>query len=618
MDLNVNTLAIALSITNFMQVAIMYSQYHRNKDSDGPAWWTFGGLCAALGFALYEFRNAPAPFGVIAIVANNSLLIIAMTLIFVGLKRFQGLRENAKSLMAFCAVFVLLNIYFSSSVHNNYGARRIILLVCLSVISLLIANSFWGYRGKLSSIWKYSLTVGFAVFGIVSAAGAAATLFIKRLDDPNTSNLMQTGMYLGTIIASTGWTFGFITLINQRLNEESLQAKERFESIFNTSPDGVFISSIADGIIWNINEGFTSLTGFTRDDVIGKTSLEINLYDDMLDRQHIYNELIKKDICENFEAIIKKKNGERSTALISAKKITFSGVPHDICVIRDISEKKLAEDNLKQSKERYHLLFENAVESVFVEQNKQIKLCNPISEILTGYSRDELLENPVSNFIYSDDRKFVLESHTNRIEDGSAVNKYDFRVLTKEKTVKWVEIKSIVIDWDDKPATLNFVTDISERKQAVKDLMENEAKYRLITEFASDVIWVLNLNKYEYTYMSPSVYNLRGFTPEEVMLSGFAKSFTPESMQIVKYSIDNNLAYFKKNPRISKYYTNELQQPCKNGDIIWVEESTKYRYNEDGETEIVGVTRNIEDRKKTEGEILYLSYHDQLTGLKNR
>jgi PAS domain S-box-containing protein len=617
MNLNVNTLIVALSITNLMQVSVMFYQFRKNRTIQGPGWWAMGGLCAALGFALYEFRNFPSPYGLLAIVANNSLSLIALTIIYIGVKRFLGLHENKKALTVFCTVFVLLNIFFTIP-HYDYMVRRTMLLAAVSIISILIGRCLFKYRNRLSSFWAKFLSTGFLIFGIICITGIVLTLTVKQLADANATKIMQTGMYTGVIFASTIWTFGFITLINQRLVAQSREASERFESLFNASPDGVFISSIADGIIWNINEGFTNLTGYTREETIGKTSLDINLYENIADRQYLFDEIAEKEICENFESVINKKDGTKITVLISAKKITLNGIPHDSCVMRDITERKIAEDKLKKSREQYHLLFENAVETVFVEQDTKLKLCNPIAETLTGYSTDELLTLPVSTFIHPDDMQFVIESHLTRAEDGNSVNQYDFRIVTKENEIKWVEIKSVLIKWNEDPATLNFITDISGRKQAVQDLMESEAKYRLITEFASDVIWVLNLDKNAYTYMSPSVCNLRGYTQDEAIKLGVEASFTPESMQIVRYSVIKNLEYFKKHPKASNYYTNELQQTCKNGDVIWVEESTKYRYNVDGEVEIVGVTRNIEDRKKTEAEILYLSYHDQLTGLKNR
>ena len=132
------------------------------------------------------------------------------------------------------------------------------------------------------------------------------------------------------------------------------------------------------------------------------------------------------------------------------------------------------------------------------------------------------------------------------------------------------------------------------------------------------MIWVLNLRTSKFTYISPSILYLRGLTAEEAMNESIEDALTPESVVVVRNAIARNINAFIEDPNASNYYINEVQQPCKNGDIIWIEVSTKYRYSPTGDIEAVGVSRNIEERKKSEKEVLYLSYHDQLTGLNNR
>ena len=165
---------------------------------------------------------------------------------------------------------------------------------------------------------------------------------------------------------------------------------------------------------------------------------------------------------------------------------------------------------------------------------------------------------------------------------------------------------------------MNTVWSQVERKKSEEALKKSVEKYRLLTEYASDMIWVYNLTQNRYTYISPSILQLRGYVPEEALNQSFEEIFTPESIIIIHDAISKGINDLVKNPEAPISYSTELQQICKDGKIIWVEDTTKYRYSAKGEIEIVGVGRNIEDRKKAEKEILYLSYHDQLTGIYNR
>ena len=182
----------------------------------------------------------------------------------------------------------------------------------------------------------------------------------------------------------------------------------------------------------------------------------------------------------------------------------------------------------------------------------------------------------------------------------------------------WAIGSGINIQYLERACILSTQLDITERKNMESALKLSEEKYRLLTEFTSDVIWVLNLKKQKYSYVSPSIFHLTGYTPDEAMTMNLIDSLTPESAIIVQESIEQHIREFLKTPENQRSYILEIRQKCKNGDVIWVEISSKYRFNETGDIEIVGVSRNIEERKKTEREVLYLSYHDQLTGLYNR
>ncbi len=198
------------------------------------------------------------------------------------------------------------------------------------------------------------------------------------------------------------------------------------------------------------------------------------------------------------------------------------------------------------------------------------------------------------------------------------VNDFEMHLKTSTGKEFWAIGSGIMIQYQEKTCVLSTQINITERKRMESALKTSEEKYRLLTEFTSDVIWILNLKKQKFTYISPSIYYLTGQTAEEAAAMNLTDSLTPESAIIVRESIELHLQEFTRDPENQKSYILEIRQKCKNGEVIWVEVSTKYRFNDEGDIEIVGVSRNIEERKKAEREVLYLSYHDQLTGLYNR
>lgn len=141
---------------------------------------------------------------------------------------------------------------------------------------------------------------------------------------------------------------------------------------------------------------------------------------------------------------------------------------------------------------------------------------------------------------------------------------------------------------------------VIERKLAEEQLRISEEKYRLLTENASDVIWIFNISKEKFTYISPAIMQLRGLTSEEALAESLDDALCPESAILLKKAFRNEFSTYISSPEKQNFFINQVQQPCKDGSIIWVEVSTKFRNNANGDVEVVGVSRNIEKRKKLE------------------
>jgi PAS domain S-box-containing protein len=124
----------------------------------------------------------------------------------------------------------------------------------------------------------------------------------------------------------------------ERLNNTLRESEDKFRMTFDFSPDAVTISSLDDGCYVDVNQGFTRITGFSRDEVIGRTVLDLNLWCDPADRSILIQGLRKQGFYHNLETQFRLKNGSIITALISARPISLKEGMHLLSVTRDITE----------------------------------------------------------------------------------------------------------------------------------------------------------------------------------------------------------------------------------------------------------------------------------------
>lgn len=123
----------------------------------------------------------------------------------------------------------------------------------------------------------------------------------------------------------------------QRTERTLRESEEKFSLAFDAGPDSININRLEDGLYVDVNKGFTEITGFTREDVRGRTSLEIEIWHDPTDRMRMVEELNKNGNCDNLKAIFRKKDGRLLHGLLSARIINLNKTPHIISITRDIT-----------------------------------------------------------------------------------------------------------------------------------------------------------------------------------------------------------------------------------------------------------------------------------------
>ncbi|MFH0782245.1 MAG: PAS domain S-box protein [Pseudomonadota bacterium] len=126
----------------------------------------------------------------------------------------------------------------------------------------------------------------------------------------------------------------------KKIEDALRESEDRFRLTFNFSPDAVSINRLEDGLYVAVNEGFARITGYSQDDVAGKTSLELDIWENPADRARLVQGLREKGYYENLEARFRRKDGSLITGLMSARVIPMNGELHLISISRDITERK--------------------------------------------------------------------------------------------------------------------------------------------------------------------------------------------------------------------------------------------------------------------------------------
>jgi PAS domain S-box-containing protein len=185
-------------------------------------------------------------------------------------------------------------------------------------------------------------------------------------------------------------------------------------------------------------------------------------------------------------------------------------------VTRDITERKRAEEALKESEEKYRELLENISDIIYtVNRDGVITYVSPAVESFVGYVPSEVIGRPFSDLIYPEDLPHVKQNFEKVIAGHLATNEY--RLQNKSGEIRWIRTSSRPIVKDGQTVGLQgALADITDRKRAEEALKESEQKFRSLVETTSDWVWEIN-RKGVYTYANPKVKDILGYEPEEVI-----------------------------------------------------------------------------------------------------
>jgi two-component system, cell cycle sensor histidine kinase and response regulator CckA len=172
---------------------------------------------------------------------------------------------------------------------------------------------------------------------------------------------------------------------------------------------------------------------------------------------------------------------------------------------------------LKESEEKYRALVENSLQGLSIIQDDRFVFCNNALAAMTGYSIEELMAFPHSiDLVHPEDRATIYKRRQDRIEGKPVPSPHVHRIIKKDGSIRWMEVIASIIALNGRPATQVVNMDITERRETEIALQKSEERFRSLLETTNDWVWEINSDGV-YTYVSPKVTDLLGYSPEEVI-----------------------------------------------------------------------------------------------------
>ena len=411
--------------------------------------------------------------------------------------------------------------------------------------------------------------------------------------------------------------------ISQR--EKALrESEQQFRTVFENSAVGMVLTGI-DGSLLKVNRAFCKMLGFSESELCALNFVDITHPDDLpISKECVRCLLSGERNTYYMDKRYLKKDGQYTWTIVSTilHKDINNNPLYFITHLQDISERRQAEEALREREEMIRALIETSKDWIWAIDLEGIHTyCNHAVKEILGYRPDEIVGNNSLDLIFEDDRKVIEQKLPRWIQKKTGWNNLLIRWKHKGGGIRYLESNAVpILSADQEISGFRGVDrDITERKQTEEALQKSEQHYKILADNVTDVIWTADMNL-RYTYLSPSIKYLVGFTVEEQISKTVEQMITPTSYDLVRKVFAEELVIEETEKKeLHRTRTLEIEQFCKDGSTIWTESKMTFLRDQNNRAVgILGVTRDISERKRADLKLQERLRHEEYLALCSR
>jgi PAS domain S-box-containing protein len=332
----------------------------------------------------------------------------------------------------------------------------------------------------------------------------------------------------------------YIDITERKQAEEALKASEqKYSTLIEKSSDGIVILNVHS--IEFSNTRLCEMTEYSQNEILGMNFFDLVAPEHLGRLKESYQvELANGMKTDNFEMEILSKDKKKIPVETSAQIIDYKGRRATMVIIRDITERKQAEEALKASEENFRNSMDNTLVGIRISDvDNHTLYANQALLDIYGYKNIDEVKAKSPQEYYSPESYAEYLAMREKYGRGQIIpDQVDIDIIRKDGTMRHLQALFKVMLWDGQKQFQTLYNDITERKATEEALRVSEEKYRLIVENSQDIIFTLD-SAGEFRYVSPSVKRMLGYDQADLMGLPFNSLIHPEDRHIIEDAIQN-------------------------------------------------------------------------------